>query len=60
MPDLTFYIDLDPLVGMARISNRDKYDRLLRYVYLEDGTFVNEVLIVESLATPPLDAFMST
>jgi len=28
MPDLTFYIDLDPLVGMARISNRDKYDRL--------------------------------
>ncbi len=28
MPDLTFYIDLDPQVGMARISNRDKYDRL--------------------------------
>ena len=28
MPDLTFYIDLDPLVGMARISNREKYDRL--------------------------------
>ncbi len=28
MPDLTFYIDLDPVVGMARISNRDKYDRL--------------------------------
>jgi len=28
MPDLTFYIDLDPLVGMARITNRDKYDRL--------------------------------
>ncbi len=28
MPDLTFYIDLDPLVGMARISKRDKYDRL--------------------------------
>lgn len=28
MPDLTFYIDLDPLVGMARISNRNKYDRL--------------------------------
>ncbi len=28
MPDLTFYIDLDPKVGMSRISNRDKYDRL--------------------------------
>ncbi len=28
MPILTFYIDLDPLIGMARISNRDKYDRL--------------------------------
>ncbi|MBU1093758.1 MAG: dTMP kinase [Firmicutes bacterium] len=28
MPNLTFYIDLDPRVGMARISNRDKYDRL--------------------------------
>ncbi|MBN2300254.1 MAG: dTMP kinase [Acholeplasmataceae bacterium] len=28
MPALTFYIDLDPLVGMARISNRAKYDRL--------------------------------
>ena len=28
MPDLTFYIDLDPKVGMARIQNRDKYDRL--------------------------------
>lgn len=28
MPDLTFYIDLDPEVGIKRISNRDKYDRL--------------------------------
>ncbi|PKK97426.1 MAG: dTMP kinase [Tenericutes bacterium HGW-Tenericutes-3] len=28
MPDLTFYIDLDPTVGMARISHREKYDRL--------------------------------
>ncbi len=28
MPELTFYIDLDPLVGMSRISNRSKYDRL--------------------------------
>ncbi|MBU1141181.1 MAG: dTMP kinase [Firmicutes bacterium] len=28
MPTLTFYIDLDPKVGMSRISNRVKYDRL--------------------------------
>lgn len=28
MPDLTFYIDLDPEVGISRISNREKYDRL--------------------------------
>jgi len=28
LPNLTFYIDLDPKVGMSRISGRDKYDRL--------------------------------
>ncbi len=28
MPDLTFYIDLDPIVGISRIANRSKYDRL--------------------------------
>ena len=28
MPNLTFYIDLDPEVGMSRIANRDKFDRL--------------------------------
>lgn len=28
MPNLTFYIDLDPEIGLSRISNRDKYDRL--------------------------------
>lgn len=28
LPDLTFYIDLDPKIGLGRISNRDKYDRL--------------------------------
>lgn len=29
----------------ARDSNRDKYNRLLRYVYLADGTLVNAELI---------------
>lgn len=30
MPDLTFYIDLNPDVGIQRISKRIKYDRLDR------------------------------
>lgn len=30
MPDLTFYIDLNPEVGIDRISKRIKYDRLDR------------------------------
>ena len=32
------------------VSNRDKYDRLLRYVYLEDGTLFNELLVKEGYA----------
>lgn len=32
------------------VSDTDRYARLLRYVYLEDGTFVNEVLITEGYA----------
>lgn len=31
-------------------SDRDRYDRLLRYVYLDDGTFVNERLVQEGYA----------
>ena len=31
-------------------SNRDKYDRLLRYVFLEDGTLVNAKLVAEGYA----------
>ena len=31
-------------------QNRDRYDRMLRYVYLQDGTLVNEVLIKEGYA----------
>lgn len=27
------------------VSKTDQYDRLLRYVFLEDGTFINEVLV---------------
>jgi len=31
-------------------SNRDKYNRLLRYVFLEDGTLINAKLIAEGYA----------
>ncbi|MGD0077735.1 MAG: thermonuclease family protein, partial [Sedimentisphaerales bacterium] len=31
-------------------SNRDKYNRLLRYVFLEDGTLINAKLIKEGFA----------
>lgn len=32
------------------VSETDKYGRLLRFVYLEDGTFVNERLVSEGYA----------
>lgn len=38
-------LDPDPLG-----DNRDKYHRLLRYVYLPDGTFVNELLVRQGYA----------
>lgn len=31
-------------------TNRDRYDRLLRYIYLPDGTFVNEELVKDGYA----------
>lgn len=31
-------------------TNRDRYDRLLRYIYLPDGTFVNEYLVQHGYA----------
>jgi len=39
----TVYLEKD-------VSNRDKYDRLLRYVYLKDGTFYNELIVKEGYA----------
>jgi len=44
------------------VSETDKYGRLLRYVYLEDGTFVNELLVKEGYAkaaTYPPDVMYS-
>ncbi len=31
-------------------DDKDKYGRLLRYVYLEDGTFVNKKIVAEGYA----------
>ncbi len=31
-------------------DNKDKYGRLLRYIYLEDGTFVNMVIVEDGYA----------
>ena len=33
------------------VSERDRYDRLLRYAWLPDGTLVNETLVLAGLAT---------
>jgi len=32
-------------------DDKDKYDRLLRYIYLEDGTLINKKLIEEGFGT---------
>jgi len=32
-------------------NNRDKYNRLLRYIFLEDNTFVNKIMIDEGFAS---------
>jgi endonuclease YncB( thermonuclease family) len=41
-----------PLYLLADRSDRDRYDRLLRYVYTADGTFVNAQLIADGWAQP--------
>lgn len=38
-------LEADPLSG-----NRDRYDRLLRYIYLPNGTLVNEALVTGGYA----------
>lgn len=39
------------LVDDISQGNRDKYSRLLRYAYLEDGTFINRLMVAEGYAT---------
>jgi endonuclease YncB( thermonuclease family) len=38
------------IIMVKDVSETDKYGRLLRYVYLPDGTFVNELLVKEGYA----------
>ena len=38
------------LVADSLTTNRDRYDRLLRYVVLEDGTYLNKELIAKGYA----------
>lgn len=45
------------------VSDKDRYGRLLRFIYLEDGTFVNDILVREGYArvsTFPPDVKMAT
>lgn len=42
LSDQTVRLEADPIN-----QNRDRYNRLLRYVYLEDGTLYNKQLIAE-------------
>ena len=39
------------LVPEPNYQDRDVYGRLLRYIYLEDGTFINKIIIDEGYAT---------
>lgn len=45
----------------ADVEGRDRYDRLLRYLYRDDGTMINEILVREGWARaklyPPNDRY---
>lgn len=45
LQDKTVRLEGDPASG-----HRDKYQRLLRWVYLEDGSFVNQLMVQEGYA----------
>jgi dTMP kinase len=62
MPNLTFYIDLDPEIGLSRIANRVKYDRLdqetfefhqkVRQGYLQLITmYPNRIVLIDGTAS---------
>ena len=43
LADFEIYLTTD-------VSDRDRFDRLLRYLWLEDGTLVNEAMVARGLA----------
>ena len=47
------------LVSESGYEDKDKYNRLLRYVYLEDGTFVNARIIEDGYANVYIAAQVS-
>ncbi len=47
---LATLVDGRSVLMVADVSDRDQYGRLLRYLYLPDGTFVNEDLVRQGFA----------
>ena len=45
LSDKQIYLENDPMQG-----DKDKYKRLLRYIFLEDGTFLNKLMIKQGYA----------
>jgi micrococcal nuclease len=43
-------VEQKPVLLEKDVSDTDRFDRLLRYVYLNDGTFVNEKLVEDGFA----------
>ncbi len=58
---LTALLDGGTLTMSTDVSDRDRYGRLLRYLWLDDGTFVNAVLVEHGFALardyPPDSAY---
>ena len=47
---LSVLVDQQNVVMARDVSNRDQFGRLLRYIYLPDGTFVNLVMVRQGYA----------
>ncbi|MGA7282766.1 MAG: thermonuclease family protein, partial [Acidimicrobiia bacterium] len=47
---LASLVGVGDIVMVRDVSDRDQYGRLLRYLYLLDGTFVNEKLVRQGFA----------
>lgn len=55
-------VEGETIILVKDVSDTDRYGRLLRYIYLQDGTFVNEELMLAGMArvvTFPPDVAMT-